>query len=651
VPAPYGDFRKIVDWRIDESLPDAIAAFVDWLVMRSGWTVTERERPDERVPVRPRHVCLLFRRFRSYVTDVTRPYVRALEARHLPHLLIGGTSFHVREEVEAIRNALAAIERPEDALAVFATLRGPFFALGDGTLLAFQARYGTLHPFAPPPADPPAPLQEVRDALDVLRALHRGRNRRPIADTIGRLLAATRAHAALAVWPTGEQALANVTRLMDIARRAERTGVTSFRAFVEWLAEQAEHGETGDAPIVEEGTEGVRMMTVHGAKGLEFPVVVLADLTCKETPGEPQRWVDPDRGLCVMRLAGAAPPELQDHAAEEMAREAEEATRVLYVAATRARDLLVVPALGDGHYPAGWLSALSPVIYPPPDRVHAPETRDPPGCPHFGTDTTPGRPPNVPRPPDAIVPGLHVPEAGRHRVVWWDPATLALGAQESVGLVQQTILAADEHGVRADEGKRAHEAWRAARSRALEVGTTPSLRVVTATERAAAGRDTGADVLVESIGDVGTRPHGTRFGTLVHAVLATVDLDGDQETVARVVALHARLVGATDDEVRAAEDMVVNALAHPIMRRAAEAARAGRCRRECPVAAWMDGELVEGVVDAAFLADDAGWTVVDFKTDVEIAGSLDAYRRQVRLYADAVAHATGVPARAVLLRL
>src|SRR5262249_802343 len=169
--------------------------------------------------------------------------------------------------------------------------------------------------------------------------------------------------------------------------------------------------------------------------------------------------------------------------------------------------------------------------------------------------------------------------------------------------------------------------------------------------RAAAGRDAAADVLVESIGDVGSRPHGTRFGTLVHAVLATVDLDGDRATVARVVALHARLVGATDDEVRAAEDVVVNALAHPIMRRAAEAARAGRCRRECPVAAWMDGELVEGVVDAAFLADDAGWTGGALRTDVEIAGSLDAYRRQVRLYADAVTHATGVPARAVLLRL
>src|SRR5262249_44387026 len=84
--------------------------------------------------------------FRSYGRDVTRPYVRALEARHLPHLLVGGSSFHAREEVEAIRNALAAIERPEDDLAVFATLRGPFFALDDRALPPWRPR-----PRAPPP--------------------------------------------------------------------------------------------------------------------------------------------------------------------------------------------------------------------------------------------------------------------------------------------------------------------------------------------------------------------------------------------------------------------------------------------------------------------------------------------------------------------
>ena len=68
-------------------------------------------------------------------TDVTRPYVEALEARGIPHLLVGGRAFHEREEIEALRAALAAIEWPDDELSVFATLRGPLFAIGDEELL------------------------------------------------------------------------------------------------------------------------------------------------------------------------------------------------------------------------------------------------------------------------------------------------------------------------------------------------------------------------------------------------------------------------------------------------------------------------------------------------------------------------------------
>jgi ATP-dependent exoDNAse (exonuclease V) beta subunit len=648
VPAPYGDYRKIVNWKIDESLPDAVAAFVAWLVHESCWTVTEREKPDVHVPVRPRHVSLLFRRFRSYGRDVTRPYVRALEARHLPHLLVGGSSFHAREEVEAIRNALAAIERPEDDLAVFATLRGPFFALDDGALLAYRERVGTLHPFRAVPDDLPAALGEVAAALGILKDLHRGRNRRPIADTIARLLAATRAHAGLAIWPTGEQALANVTRLMDLARRAERTGVTSFRGFVERLLEEAEHGEASDAPIVEEGTEGVRIMTVHGAKGLEFPVVILCDLTCNQTPRDPSRWVDAARGLCATRLAGYAPPELQENAGQEMAREREEACRVLYVAATRARDLLVVSALGDERFD-GWLAAFDPALRPVAGA--RPETGQPAGCPTFGKDTVAPRPDDVPPPVGAVQAGLHVPERGEHRVVWWDPSTLDLRKQESVGLSQQKLLAADEAGVRSEEGVRAHAVWQEERLRVRESGARPAIRVVTATEHAAGGWPT-ADVTVEDATAArGTpRPHGKRFGSLVHGVLATVDLDGARADVERVAALQGRLLGATADEVTAAIDSVTTALAHPLLRRAAVAARDGRCRRETPLAVRLDDLLVEGVVDVAF-EEKGSWTVVDFKSDVELAGRLEEYRRQVGLYVEAVGRATGRPAQGVLLRV
>ncbi|MCK6551847.1 UvrD-helicase domain-containing protein [Myxococcota bacterium] len=145
-PRPYTEWGKIANWRVEESLPDAVGAFVDWLVRDSGWRVTEREDPDRLVPIEARHVCLLFKRLTSGGEDVSREYVRALEVRRIPHVLVGGRSFHEREEVLAMKSALVAIEWPDDELAVYATLRGPFFALGDDKLLAYRHALRTLHP-------------------------------------------------------------------------------------------------------------------------------------------------------------------------------------------------------------------------------------------------------------------------------------------------------------------------------------------------------------------------------------------------------------------------------------------------------------------------------------------------------------------------
>ena len=130
VPRPYAQ-RFVSARAIEESLPDAVGAYVEWLVTQSGWTVTERRDPDRRVPIEARHICLLFRRFVSYGEDITRAYVDALEARGVKHLLVGGRAFHGREEIETLRAALMAIEWPDDQLSVFATLHGALFAIGD----------------------------------------------------------------------------------------------------------------------------------------------------------------------------------------------------------------------------------------------------------------------------------------------------------------------------------------------------------------------------------------------------------------------------------------------------------------------------------------------------------------------------------------
>ena len=171
VPRPYGK-REVTNGAIEESYPDAVGAFIAWLVNESGWKVEEERKW---VPISPRHICILSRRLRTYFTDVTRPYVRALEARRIPHVLVGGRSFHAREEIIALRNALTAIEWPDDELRVFATLRGPFFGFRDDALLSYRQyldadgtlRTRRLHPMHSVDRDElDGDAQGIADALD-----------------------------------------------------------------------------------------------------------------------------------------------------------------------------------------------------------------------------------------------------------------------------------------------------------------------------------------------------------------------------------------------------------------------------------------------------------------------------------------------------
>jgi ATP-dependent helicase/nuclease subunit A len=664
VPAPYrndwGDLAS--NGEIERSSADAIAAFVDWLVGQSGWKVLDSQAG--LVPVEARHVCLLFRRLQSFGADTTRHLVRALEARRLPHVLVGGRGYGEREEVEAMRNALTAIEWPEDEFSVYATLRGPLFCLSDAQLLVWRHSLGSLHPFSPAVAEATGSTGaaaevggEVAVALALLARLHRGRNRAPIADTILQLLEATRAHAGVAIWPNGEQALANVLRVVDLARRFEAAGATSFRGFVERLRDQAERNEAADAPVLEDGSEGVRIMTVHKAKGLEFPVVILADPTVAHT-GKPTRHVDSERAQCLVPLAGCIPAELREREAEVLERDAAESIRLTYVAATRARDLLVVPVVGDQRLP-GWVDVLHPALYPPRDRQRQP--RPAPGCPSFGSDSLVIRPARGPRSLEtAVAPGLHQPELGEHTVVWWDPNTLTLGQQDQVGLRQQEILKDDASGGKSDASIRAHDRWQQRRRETARRGARPTLVARTVTEHtaeepagdASAGTASPIDVLIERVpAGRSARPHGRRFGTLVHAVLAEIALDASSTTIEAAATVQGRYLGCPSPEVEAAALTVAEALRHPLLRRAAAAHAAGRCRRELPLSLRLpDGTVLDGVVDLAF-SDEPGetWTVVDFKTDLGIGSKRATYEEQVRLYARAVSAATSRPARAVLL--
>jgi ATP-dependent exoDNAse (exonuclease V) beta subunit len=139
---------------------------------------------------------------------------------------------------------------------------------------------------------------------------------------------------------------------------------------------------------------------------------------------------------------------------------------------------------------------------------------------------------------------------------------------------------------------------------------------------------------------------------LVHSLLAAIDFDADAAAIQAAAAVHGRLVDATTEEIDAAANAILAALAHPVMRVAAGASSRG-IRRETPLLLRRpEGAIVEGVVDLAVReksSDFDGWTVVDFKTSREFEASQAEYSVQVALYVEAIQKATRLPARGILL--
>jgi ATP-dependent exoDNAse (exonuclease V) beta subunit len=654
VPRPYSRWGASQE-AVTASLPEAIGEFVRWLISGSGWTVPDGA--DGRRPIAAGDICLLFRRFISFQDDVTQPYVEALESRGVPHLLVGGKAFHEREEVDALRTALTAIEWPGDALSVFATLRGPFFAIGEEDLLRYHALGHGFRPYDVA-GDLPDGLKPVADALAVLRELNRLRNHRPVAETIGQLLEATRAHAGLVLWRGGEQVLANVLQIVEMARQYEADGGLSFRGFVDELREAADRAPTPEAPIVEEGTDGVRLMTVHKAKGLEFPVVILADIGCRISRDDASRFLDSRRGLCAIKLGGWTPTELAANNDLEAERDRAEGVRLAYVAATRARDLLVVPNIGDGPYDRSWVDPLTPGIYPAiKDRT------DPvaaPGVPAFkGRDTVLERPDMETAGAGTVRPGsfrLRDDVTGEpYTVVWWDPLALDVPGEERRGLRREDLITKDARpeDVAADRAR--FDGWQERRARAVARGSHASLRVMTASEwariEAPSAGDGAEEVGVAQVSPRAARPGGRRFGTLVHAVLAALPLEASRAAVSDMARVQARLLSAPAGEADASAAIATTVLQHDLVVSARRARDAGHaCHRELPLSIVIDGVLIDGQADLVF-DDGEGWVVVDFKTDAEIGEADDVYRRQIALYAAALMKATGRPARGVLLRV
>jgi ATP-dependent helicase/nuclease subunit A len=645
MPKPYGT-RNLSKVRINECSPTAVAAFIEWLV-ESGWSIWDKQTSSYR-RIRPGDVCILFRRFTNNGVDLSQDYVRALEARGLAHVLIGSKSFNRREEVAVIRTALSAIEWPGDELSVYATLRN-LFGIWDSTLFKFrngEPRH-SLNPFSELPGDLDAEFHPIREAFALLKELHRRRNARPIAQTINDLLVPLRGFTTFAFRKGGKRVLANIYRLLDIARSFEITEATSFRSFIHYLEEQAEGGEAKEAPILEQEADAVKLINVHKAKGLEFPVVILADLTANlVSPGGSDRFCNPDRRICAQRLLGCAPQDLIDNMAAEDEAERAEALRLAYVAATRARDLLVVSAVGDlsfskkpEFFEQSWLGPLYPALYPKSDRWRIAES--PPGYRPTGSTTVLDAPQEC-APEMFLRPGLHFGSEGNCEIAWFDPALLDLSPKSDGGLEKEALLKGSAEQEAA--GLHQYESWKAGRRAMIESGQTPSFRVIEAVGLRGAlpeGLPAPQRIKVEA---PDRTAKGRKFGRVVHRLLQTASVPLNPSELEKLAPFFAKAANARPEEASAAVAAVVSVFQHELIR---SAVAAKLVYRELPVSVRLpDGQLVEGRADLVYF-DGESWIVVDFKT-----GSPDDNdESQIQIYAYALSLAKAQPVRAIILEI
>src|SRR5262249_10461566 len=142
---------------------------------------------------------------------------------------------------------------------------------------------------------------------------------------------------------------------------------------------------------------------------------------------------------------------------------------------------------------------------------------------------------------------------GGHDVVWWDPSILTLDVEEQLGVRQQRILEADEGSAEAMLSEKNYLRWNEARSTAVVRASRASIQVQTVTTFASTAASSGLDLprvqteIVQRAG--GERPGGRRFGALVHAVLANVDLDATADDISVEAKANGRLMDATHEEI------------------------------------------------------------------------------------------------------
>ncbi|MHB0939183.1 MAG: UvrD-helicase domain-containing protein [Armatimonadota bacterium] len=685
-------------WPADEgdaaSLRDREAAWIARRILqltgRLGEPALQLTREDEEGNLQAKDadfgdVILLFRAS----SDIAR-YEEALRKAGVPHYVISGRGFYQAREVQDLIHMLAALENPCDDFSLAVVLRSPLAGVSDETLYWLSRGWEEWTEDQPFPADPrrspkygrlwdavkrveslPAIPEEDRAALirfrELMLILQEELPAGQPLDLFDRILEGTQYAVGLLAMEDGEQRFANVQKLREVAASFQSRGIFDLTDFKRYLAQMEELApREPSAPLDTETSPVVRLMTIHAAKGLESPIVFLADMGRDPVKSAASVVLADGRLACKLPTPeGEWTQPAGYRTAVEVANEAErrEAERLLYVALTRAQEHLVCSGSVKFKPESGRYSdMLAGLLGLTADSESEGSYRDIPL--EYNGQIYPVRAWS----PAALRETEELPTPERAKTLLEQfPAQIAAGqplpvptdAREveaftrAIASLQPLPPSRSESPLRVGVNrvicyhKCPRQYWfRYVLRREGEAPAEPWAGVLREGE-ASTFALASADVPTEPDDDLRQQADGTDFGILLHGVLQRVPFDDNLlahvpaalEEVARE-----REIAIGEGDLRAIEEHIRRFMALPVFPKLQAATDV---HRELRFLASAGGIFLPGIIDV-LARDGDGWWILDYKTGRSSAD----HARQVGLYALGVRHALGVtPQRVTLVYL
>ncbi|MDQ3538691.1 MAG: PD-(D/E)XK nuclease family protein, partial [Actinomycetota bacterium] len=521
---------------------------------------------------------------------------RALDDRDIPYRAETSSLVYSTREVRDLMAAARALADPTDQLSLVTALRSPAFGCGDDDLYDYKVGHGGKWNFTAPAPDGLDESQVVAAAMRYLATLHHQLPWLSPSELLGRIARDRRLFELGYAEGRPRDLWRRLRFVVDQARAWSESEGGTLREYLDWARMQAsDSARVAETILPETDDDAVRILTIHGAKGLEFPITILSGMTTASSGRRTRVEVAfPPTGPVALKVgSGLTTPEFEAFKPIDEQMDFHERLRLLYVACTRAKDHLIVS-------------------------LHR-KLRDPPA-------------------------------EARKRT---SAELIAEACEDLEHLAAPVVVAGAPRATSAPDGVPAPPAfdnWEAERSVKLAASTRrrslgASDVALLNSEQVSNGQVLDAEIVAggeKAPRDLELPPwqkgrYGTAVGRAVHAVLQTIDLatGAGLEEAAAAQAAAEGIIG---------REAAVTGLAAAALR-APSVVQSRGCRRwrETYVATTVGDRTLEGYIDLLYRTDE-GLVVVDYKTASstrDLDQRVNAYRAQGGAYAVAVEQATG----------